>query len=198
MKKTLIAAAIAALLSTQSSAFVRQRTLDVAFPFRMGAGFPGDVNRTHPASILPRQQQVANPVRLYGDPVLVDTATNSVRAFIAGDTAVTRLYGAAVRPYPTQQATGGMSSALGAAAVPAGPLDILREGYMIARCNNFATAQPTLDGPVFVWCAASAGVHVQGGFESVATGGSTAAIANARWCGPTDANGITEIEILPT
>ena len=31
----------------------RQKTRDVAFTFRMGAGFAGDVNRTHPASIEP-------------------------------------------------------------------------------------------------------------------------------------------------
>jgi hypothetical protein len=46
-----------------------------------------------------------------------------------------------------------------------------------------------------VWCAASAGIHVQGGFESVATGGSTAALDVGRFSfnGPQDATGIVEL-----
>lgn len=201
MKRSLISLAVLALFG---AAQVSAKTHDVSFTYRMGAGFPGDVNRTHPASILPAMNDTTagNAVRLYGDAVVANTANNTVRGLLVGDTGVTRIYGVAVRPYPVQQQTGGPNAALGTAVPPVGagasPLDVLRDGYIMVRCNNFATQQPTLDGAVHIWIAASSGVHVQGGFESVATGGSTIAIANARFRGPADANGVCELEMLAT
>lgn len=197
MKKSLIALAVMAL---GAQGLTRARTNDIAFGYRMGAGFPGDVNRTHPASILPglMTPTLASKVRLYGDPVLIDPATNSYRGILVGDAAVTKIDGILVRPYPVQQMSGGLASPIGAAAPPDGPavIDVLNEGFIIAKCNNFATQQPTKGGAVFIWYAADSGVHKQGGFESVATGGSTIAITNAKWNGPTDANGITEIQVM--
>ena len=38
----------------------------VAFPFRMGAGFAGDVNRTHPATIEPNVNDTVNPLSFFG------------------------------------------------------------------------------------------------------------------------------------
>lgn len=198
MKKTfrlsLMAAATVACLA--SSGTVRARTHDVAFTYRMGAGFPGDVNRTHPASILPGLMNTTTPVLLYGNPVLVDTVTNSIREVLVGDTAVTTIAGVLVRPYPTQQTTGGMSASIGAAVPPtSGVVDVLQDGFIMVRCNNFAAQQPTKAGAVFIWIAASTGAHVQGGFESVASSGNTIAITNARFNGPTDAAGVTELQV---
>lgn len=195
MKKNLIARACMVLAA---SLVTRARTLDISFGYRMGAGFPGDVNRTHPASILPGLMSTAAPVRLYGDPAIIDTATNSYRGLGAADTAITKIDGICVRPYPTQQTSGGMAAAIGAAVPPVGPAvaDFLNEGFIIARCNNFATQQPTKNGAVFVWVTASSGAHVQGGFESVANGANTIALTNAKWNGPTDSAGITEIQIM--
>lgn len=193
-RKTLMAAA--ALACIASSGIVRARTHDVAFTYRMGAGFPGDVNRTHPASILPGLMNTTSPVLLYGNPVLVDTSTNSYREVLVGDTAVTLIAGVLVRPYPTQQTTGGMSSSLGAAVPPtSGVVDVLQDGFIMVRCNNFAAQQPTKAGAVFIWIAASTGAHVQGGFESVASAGNTIAITNARFNGPADAAGVTELQV---
>lgn len=194
MKKSILAAAVAAALHL---GLARARTDDISFGYRMGAGFPGDVNRTHPFSVLPRLMNSTTPVRLYGDPAIIDSATNSWRGLTAADTGVTKIDGILVRPYPAQQMSGGMSAAIGAAVPPGGNniVDFLREGYIIARCNNFAAQQPAQGGTVHVWIAASSGAHVQGGFESAATGGSTIALTNAKWMGPTDSNGITEIEI---
>ncbi len=193
MKRNLIAVAVLTLLASMQP--VRAQTRDVAFTYRMGAGFPGDVNRTHPASIVPGMNHASQPARLYGDPVVTDTATNTYRGFQTGDTALTRITGIVVRPYPIQMRTGGDTAAIGTAAAPANGnvMDVLDDGFIMARCNNFATQQPTKDGLVYVWCAVSSGAHVQGGFESVASGGNTAAIANARWNGPCDSNGIGEI-----
>jgi hypothetical protein len=192
MKKTTLALAVASAVAVLS--IRRAYTGDVAYGFRMGAGFPGDVNRTHPASIIPGMNSPTNPARLFGDPVLVDTATNSYRGFLVGDTAITQIDGIAVRPYPTQQTSGGLNAAFGNGAPAANqPLDVLEAGFIMVKVNG--TAVPTKKGPVFVWIAASTGTHVQGGFEAAATGGSTVAITNAFFNGPPDANGVTELRV---
>ena len=194
MKKSLIALAV---LAMSASITVRAKTRDAAFGFRMGAGFAGDVNRTHPASILPGLQDVTNPVRLFGDAAIINTAANSYRAFLSTDAAVTKLAGVLVRPYPTQQTSGGMSSPLGAiAANVTGVVDVVNEGFVMVRCNNFAAQQPTKGGAVFIWITASAGSHVQGGFESTVNAGNTVAISNAMFNGPGDANGICELQVM--
>lgn len=197
MHKNTLARALTFALAELSS-FPRAKTRDISFGYRMGAGFPGDVNRTHPASILPGLMSTANPVRLFGDAALIDTATNSYRGFLVGDTAIVKADAVCVRPYPTQQTSGGLGATIGTAVPPAGPsvADFLNEGFVIARCNNFAAQQPTKNGAVYVWIAVSSGAHVQGGFESVAAGASTAGpITNMKWNGPTDSNGVTEIQI---
>lgn len=195
MKRSLIA--LAALACLASASPLRARTADISYGYRMPVGFPGDVNRTHPASILPGLMDTAAPVLLYGNPVLVNTAANTYRQVGAGDGAVTKIAGVLVRPYPTQQTTGGMSASIGAAVPPVGPsvCDVIEDGYVIARCNNFATVNPTKGGAVFIWIAASAGAHVQGGFESAADGGNTIAITNARWNGPVGADGVGELHV---
>ena len=50
---------------------MRSSTRDVAFTYRMGAGFPGDINRTQPFSAVPSLINTTTPPRAYGDPVLV-------------------------------------------------------------------------------------------------------------------------------
>lgn len=198
MKKTLIAVAAHLAALSLAPTLTRARTRDVAYPYRMPAGYPGTVNRFHPASILPGLNNPTNPVRLVGDPAIIDTATNSYRGLITSDTAVTKIDGLAVRSYPFQQPAGGPTASLSMSGVPATnmPIDMLHEGFMIARCNNFAAQQPTKGGAVYIWVAASTGAHVQGGFESVTSAGNTAGpITNMKWNGPGDANGITEIQI---
>lgn len=200
MKKSLIALAVLASIGCIAPATKRARTRDVAFTYRMGAGFPGDVNRTHPASVLPGLMDTADPVAMYGFPVLDDATDNTYRGFTDADDAVTVIDGVLVRPFPTQQTSGGMTSTIGAATPPVGPavIDVLDDGFILTRLSDFAAASPVKGGPVYVWTAASAGNHVLGGFEAVATGGSsTAAIVNARFNGPPDANGVCEIQVWP-
>lgn len=173
---------------------IRMKAKDAAFQFRMGAGFPGDVNRTHPVSIEPALPNASTPPTLYGEAVLVDTATNSVRPFAAGDTGVTAAYGITVRPYPFQQSSASNygAAALGSAAPPTtGAIDIMRSGYMTVQIP--AGVAVTKGGAVYVWCAASSGAHVQGGFEGAASGGNTAALAGCTFNGPADASGVVEI-----
>ena len=171
----------------------------VAFPFRMGAGFPGDVNRGHPASIEPCLIDPTNPPTAYGQAVLTVTASNGVRVFAAGDTGVTSIWGVTVRPFPIQASTGTAygGGAFGAATPPTtGAIDVVRSGYVMAKLPTGAAAV-TKGAAVFVWCAANSGNHVQGGFESSASGGNTAALDATKYQfnGPADANGNVEISI---
>lgn len=197
MKKHMISLAVAALCAHAATVRPnRSVTKDIAFEFRMGAGFPGDVNRTHPASIPPGLMNTTTPIRQYGDPALIDSATNSYRGFAVGDTAVTKLAGVLVRPFPTQQMSGGMSSAIGAAPAPtSGVIDILDDGFVMAKCWNFAVNAPSKGSPVFVRTAVTAGNLVQGGFHAADDGANAVQVTNAEWNGPADAAGVAEIRI---
>jgi len=196
MKKSLIALAVASLVAAAAHArSSRAITNDVAFGFRMGAGFPGDVNRTHPFSVEPGLHDANDPIRLYGDPVLIDVSANAFRGFAVGDTAITAIDGVLVRSFPTQQTSGGMSAAIGAAVPPLAPavIDVLTDGYIMVKCNNFAVNAPVKGGAVFVRTAATAGNLVQGGFHAADDGANAVEITNAEWNGPCDAAGIAEL-----
>lgn len=174
----------------------RVRTRDVAFTFRMGAGFPGDVNRVDSAKIEPCLIDASAPPTAYGQPVVVDATTQGVRPLVAGDAALDAVYGFTVRPYPTQQSTSGVAyagvSIGGAAPPPSGIIDILRSGYIMTQLGGGAGV--VKGGRVFIWVAASAGNHVQGQVEAVATGGSTIELDEKSYFnGPADANGVVEI-----
>lgn len=172
------------------------RTNDVAFAYRMGAGFPGDVNRTHPASIVPGLQNTTTPIRAYGDGALVDTASNSYKGVIAGDGSATPLNiaGVLVRPYPSQQVGGGLDASIGAAAPPvSGVVDLLVTGFIMVKIPAGQTV--TKNGTPYLWCAASAGSNVQGHFTGAANSTNTVPVANARFTGPADADGNVEIEV---
>jgi len=169
----------------------------VAYTYRMPAGFAGDVNRTHPAAVEPALTCVATPPTKYGQIVVVDTATNSVRPLAAGDQSDATLltpWGVTVRPFPTQQTAGGMTSTIGAATPPVtGGIDVLRSGYIMGQLNaNVAAA--TKGGTVYVWCAATSGDHVQGGYETAFSAGNTVTLdARYKYNGPADSTGIVEI-----
>lgn len=174
------------------------RTCDVAFTYRMTAGIPGDINRVHPFEVFPGLMNVTNPVRLYGDPTRVDTATSSYRGFIAADqndaTGV-RCDGILVRAFPIQQQSGGMSAALGTAApVQPGVHDYIRNGCVMVKLP--AGQAVVKGGQAFVWCTASTGAHVQGGFENALDAGDTVPLTNVRFTGPADALGNVEVEIF--
>lgn len=188
------------LIAPRSGTFIgRKRTRDTAtaFAFRMPAGFPGDVNRGHPASIEPTLIDASAPPTAYGQGVVVDATTNGVRPLSAGDTALTALWGITVRPYPIQQSSASNfgQASFGAATPPvSGEIDVLRWGYIMAVLPAGAAAV-TKGAAVFIWCAASSGAHVQGGFESAGSGGNTAALDTNRYMfnGPADAGGNVEI-----
>lgn len=175
---------------------IRMKTNDAAFQFRMGAGFAGDINRSHPASVEPTLIDASAPPTAYGQPVLVDPTTQGVRPFAAGDQSntVPAGYGITVRPYPTQQSSASNfgAAALGAATPPVtGIMDVLRAGYIMV--NLPAGGAPVKGGAVYVWAAASTGSHVLGGVEAAYSAGNTTQLLNATFNGSPDASGNVEI-----
>ncbi len=173
----------------------RAITRDIAFPYRMGAGFPGTVNRTHPAWIEPVLIDTASPPTAYGQAIVIDPASQGVRPLAAADSALTAIYGITVRPFPMQQAsaTNYGAAAFGAAAPPSnGALDVLRSGYIMTALGGATPASK--GGLVYVWVAASSGPHVQSGFEAAPTAGSTIALdGNTTFNGAADAASVVEI-----
>lgn len=199
----LLTSGVAALLRPQPRFVGSRRTCDgyTAFPYRMGASFPGVVNRSHPASIEGAQQDLAAPVLGYGLAVVASTATpNTIRQMNALDTALTAIYGISVRPYPIQQTDGGMNSSFGNGTPPTNqPLDVATSAYIMMPV--FGT--PKKGDPVYIWVAATSGGgvagtdHIQGGAEAANTPGSTILLANTlgniAFNGPPDANGFGEV-----
>lgn len=168
-----------------------------SFKYRMGAAIPGDVNRTHPASVEPNYNDATNPVLQAGLACVVNSAKNGVRGMASGDTGVTTIYGVAVRAYPLQQPTGDASfgaQAFGLENLAAGAaIDVIRDGYVMVQIPSSQT--PGKGDACFIWVAASGSGHVQGGFENATSAGNTASITNAVFNGPPDANGYVEILI---
>ncbi len=191
MNKSLITLAVDALC-TALSTVTGWHTQDISFGFRMGAGFAGDVNRTHPASIVAGAMNTSvQPPRLFGDPVIIDSATSSYRGITTADTSTFACDGFVVRPYPVQQSDAyGMTATIGNGAPAVNqPVDICSDGFIIVKCN---VGTPTKGGAVYVYTAASTGSHVQGGLEAAA-GSNLTLISNAFFNGPADASGITEL-----
>lgn len=193
MKKFSLLTQVAGLLAA-SAIITRKKTRDVAFTFRMGAGFAGDINRTHPFDVLAERQDATDPITAFGNGCLMNTTNGTVRAFKASDqsdgTAV-NMYGVLVRPYPTQQSS--VSQGLGTGTPPVAPaiLDVMTSGLIMVKVNG----TPTKRGQVFVWCTASTGAHVVGGFEAAFDAADTVRILNAYFNGPPDANGVVEMRV---
>lgn len=205
MMKKLLALAIGAVFARHAEkprgTFVgRRRFVDadpMVFTGRMPAGIAGDVSRYHPVSVEPCLIDPAHPPLAFGIPVLNSAASAGVRPFGVADQsdAVDVVpWGFSVRPFPTQQATGGMTSTFGGGTPPAtGEIDVLRSGYIMSAIP--VGQAPNKGDPVYVWCAASAGLHVQGGVEAVFSAGNTAKLVTGRFTfnGPPDASGNVEI-----
>lgn len=180
--------------------YIRCKTRDVAFQFRMGAGFAGTVNRTHPANIEAALQNPTTPATAFGQAVIASNdATNSVRAFGAGDAGVTIAYGVTVRPFPSQAPAGATNAQQGlGAAVPSatGPIDVLRDGYIMVQLNP-GQASPFKGQAVMVQTAVTQVVAgntlKQGMFMTEATVAVATLDGRYSYNGPADANGIVEV-----
>jgi len=186
---------------------------DVAFTFRMGNGFAGSVNRTHPATIAAYLKDATNPPTFFGQPVLLNPTAGTVRGILdldrTGGTAqisggnaipITDIFGVVVRPYPFQGVTAPSASYAGtgsfptaAGSLPDGAVDILLSGFIMVTVNG----SPTNGSQAFVWTAATSSPHVQGGWEasSPSTSGLALTWDKTTFASPVDASGIAELRV---
>jgi hypothetical protein len=166
-------------------------------PFRMGAGFPGEVTRMTPAAIIePCATDPTNPPGFVGQALTIDATSGCARPVMA---ATEVCYGIAVRSFPTQSPNAsGYYGAQGFGAVspwltagqPQNAVDVCRQGYLNVTVNGTTRK----GGTVYVWSAATAAPHVQGGFEATSPGANGFALpASCTFQGAADANGVTEI-----
>jgi hypothetical protein len=175
-----------------------RKVRDVAFTYRMGAGFAGTVNRTHPASINPYLKDPTNPPTFFGQAVVMNTATNAVRSVISSDSSITDIFGIVVRPFPFQGVTAptgnyaGSSTVWGSGTLPDGAVDVLTQGFILASVNG----SPSMGSVVYVYYGTSTGSHVQSGFEA-ASGANIATINGLLYStlfnSPADSSGVAEI-----
>lgn len=171
--------------------FKRIKTQDVAFAYRMGAGFPGVVTRQNPANIEPCAIDAANPPTAYGQAVM--DSNQAVGFNISAFSDGIEVYGVTVRPYPMQAASASSdfgAQGFGASAPPVtGVIDVLRIGYITVP----VVGTPEKGGPVHIWTSASSGSHVQGGFEAAESVGNTVSILNMQFNNSKDSSGYVEV-----
>ena len=172
----------------------RDTVSGTAIQFRMNAGFPGAVNRSHPASIEPVLIDSSAPPTLYGQAVLIDATTEGVRPMVSGDQADTDCYGVTVRPYPLQQNS--TTPNLYTATPPtSGLMDVLKNGYIMIGFNKTGSA-PVKNGQAYIWTAATSGAHLVGGWETGAPSGNGCLISTPNrtyYQGGWDANDVGEL-----
>jgi hypothetical protein len=172
-----------------------------AFPYRMGAGYSGDVNRTHPFDVESCLIDSTAPPTFFGQGCYADAASpNGVRVPTTGDTDI-NFYGITVRPFPFQQQSSSNygAVALGVAGTPpsSGIIDVLKSGYIIVTLQGSAAA---FKGSAVFLCIIAGTSGVVGGFSAVAFGGGAAGTTVALthtgqtyFNGPADPSGIVEL-----
>lgn len=205
MKKSLIALAALAVVSAAFSNKSRAYTRDVSYGYRMPAGFAGEVNRTHPASIFPAMLNATTPPRSYGVAVIFDTGTNTVKGLAAAqqsDATPLAIAGVIARPYPVQASSSagsyGQQALTDATSVQTDrPNDVLEDGFVMVQVRGASPMSLTIDSDVYVFCSADEAGHVLGGFETAFIMGKTVKVSNAKYRGPTDSGGIGELRIFP-
>jgi hypothetical protein len=209
MKSELIRMVVNSLIRNRerkTARYVGSRfTRDVAFQFRMGAGFVGDVNRTHPAGIESALIDSTLPPLNYGVAVLADAAApNGVRGIQTTDNAITAVYGITVRPFPLQQASatnyGAVALGAGSQIPPtSGVIDVMKSGYIMVKLGGAAAAFK--GSPVYLYYGVSTGTHIQGGFEAAAGANLLGPLdttgTRIYFNGPADSNGIVELVFNP-
>lgn len=165
---------------SNSGTFVgRFRTRDISFLAQSPTALIGRITRSVPLPrITPDPNDVINPVTYFGLACL-NTALNTVRQILATDSGVIGISGIVVQPFPFQPSSGtnfGAQALTALVAVPSGMLlDVLRTGFMGVYLNSAQAPTATKADKVYVWCAASTGTHVQGGFENAPSGSAVSA-----------------------
>lgn len=165
-----------------SGVFVgRRRTRDISFLAQSPSGFIGRLTRSVPApKVFPYINDSTNPVPFFGLAVMA-TTSNTVRTPLSTDTTANDIFGIGVAPFPFQTSTAtnyGAQNLSALTAAPAGVIDVNKSGPQTVYCNSATAPNATLGGTAYVWVAATASTHVQGGFE-IAPAATVASVAGA-------------------
>jgi len=135
--------------------------MSTAIQFRMNAGVPGDITRSHSSTVEPQILDTTNPPASYGLPCAIDGTSHGVRHVISSDTPK-NINGFNVRPFPT---TGNGNDGLGVSTPPtSGIVNLMRRGYINVQVNN---GTPVKGGAVYARVAAPSGAKVVGGVEAI-------------------------------
>lgn len=155
-------------------------------------GVPGDLSRQK-AVVESYNMLVATPVTAFGLPVKRAAAgSHEVTGIVGGDTAAAPI-GFLVREMPAQPGNANDYS-FGAGTPPVdGPVNVLREGYIIVRKNGAAAAAN--GGQVYIRIAAPAAGQPVGGIEAAADGANTILMTNCFFTGAVDSEGNAEVRL---
>jgi len=154
----------------------------------MPMGVPGDLSRSH-AIVESYNQNVTLPVGLYGVPVKLGAAADTVSPIVAAGTSAS-VVGFMVRSFPSQ---GGavVNEAFGVGVPPlSGPVSVMKEGYIIVK-NNAGT--PAKEGIVYMRIGTPTADKPLGGIEAAADGADTVVLVGAQFMGAADADGNAEV-----
>ena len=176
---------------------------DVAFQFRMGAGFAGSVNTSHPANIRGFLKDPSNPPTFFGQPVILNPSSNAVRAVLDTDRSggVHDVFGVIVRPYPFLGSTAptnayagtGPQGTLpwGGTQLPDGAVDVLLSGNIMVSVYG----TPSNGSVAYIWTANNTPPHTMGGWEASdpSTSGFSITWDKTQFGSPPDASGIAEL-----
>lgn len=189
-------------MKKSKSMIIGALTLDAAIGYRMGAGFPGVVTRTHLSEVNAELIDLTNPPTEYGQGVLIDATSAEIRKTITSDSSNLALYGITVKPFPVQSAqSGGLdygatmsnSGSVASNFVPSkGVIDVLKRGYIAVQVNPAASASVKKGGTVYLKYSATSGSNIQGRFEG-ASGSGIITVTNAVWNSSVDASGVAEL-----
>lgn len=151
--------------------------------YRADNGIPGAVSRPDQQHIESQPLDAANVFSQYGLPgKIVNSLFRPISA--TGEAA----YGWLVRPFPTQGPNA--SDPVGSATPPtSGVANILRRGYISAKCN---AGTPALNSAVYIRFQNPSGAQIVGGVEAAAHA-DTYVLPGAVFTGTKDANGNVEI-----
>jgi hypothetical protein len=134
-----------------------------AYLLTMPSGFPGSLTRQEHATVEGQPINTTSPPQTYGQVVVMDVATGTIRQPTTTDT--TGFWGISVRPYPTQgfgpAGSAALSSPVGAVTPPtAGAVDVMRRGYILCQLGGATAA--VKGAPVNVWTGATGAGQVTG------------------------------------
>jgi hypothetical protein len=171
----------------------------VSLTYRMGAGYPGDYNRTAAGqTITPEAANPSFPIPAYGLPVKYVSSGSGIGPIVNGDTSAV-VIGVLMREFPSQAMppnTYGAGQSLSVPPVPPtqGPLSVMRRGFCVVNVNAGSSAAAVKGNPAYIWTAAASTGHLVGGIEATEVPGSTILFPGATFRGGVDSSGNVELE----